>query len=51
MKDAGAPLVDCQLTNPHLISLGAVEIPRLQFAQLLDSHIDDPEIDWRQLQS
>jgi len=46
MKEAGSTLVDCQLTNPHLASLGAVEIPRSSYKQMLEQHINDPEIDW-----
>ncbi len=30
-------LIDCQLTTPHLISLGAREIPRIEFLELLKS--------------
>lgn len=32
----GWPLIDCQLPNPHLLSLGAVEIPRAEFRQWLE---------------
>lgn len=49
LSEAGCPLVDCQLTNPHLISLGAVEIPRSTFRRLLEEHIDREPIDWRHL--
>ena len=28
-------LLDCQISNPHLASMGAVEIPRVEFEQLL----------------
>lgn len=46
MQKAGSPLVDCQLTNPHLVSLGAIEMPRSRYRQMLEQHINDPEIDW-----
>jgi leucyl/phenylalanyl-tRNA--protein transferase len=49
MANAGCPMVDCQLPNPHLLSLGAVELPRNQFRQILNKHIDKPSIDWSQL--
>ena len=35
------PLIDCQVTNDHLLSLGAVEIPRSQFKQVLRDNIPD----------
>ena len=28
-------LLDCQISNPHLLSMGAVEIPRVEFCQYL----------------
>lgn len=31
-------LIDCQVTNGHLLSLGAEEIPRNQFIELLKQH-------------
>lgn len=49
MANAGCPMVDCQLPNPHLLSLGAFELPRDQFRQILNKHIDRPSIDWSQL--
>ena len=49
MANAGCPMVDCQLPNPHLLSLGAFELPRDQFRQILNKHIDKPSIDWSQL--
>lgn len=36
----GFALVDCQVTNPHLLSLGVEEIDRTLFSQLLSSNID-----------
>lgn len=49
MANAGCPMVDCQLPNPHLLSLGAFELPRDQFRQILNKHINKPSIDWSQL--
>ncbi|WP_197023744.1 leucyl/phenylalanyl-tRNA--protein transferase [Microbulbifer sp. HZ11] len=31
----GCELIDCQVSNPHLVSLGAEEVPRDEFEQLL----------------
>ena len=31
LKDWKFPLIDCQVTNPHLLSLGAEEMPRKEF--------------------
>ena len=38
--------VDCQLPNDHLMSLGAITIPRSQFLQSLHTEINRTEIDW-----
>jgi leucyl/phenylalanyl-tRNA--protein transferase len=35
LSDWGYQLIDCQVTNSHLLSLGAEEIPRPQFQTLL----------------
>ena len=37
LNRAGAELLDCQFTTPHLASLGAVEIPQSQYLGLLDA--------------
>jgi len=34
----GYQLIDCQVCNPHLLSLGAEEIPRDEFQSLLAGH-------------
>ncbi|MGV0036223.1 MAG: leucyl/phenylalanyl-tRNA--protein transferase [Candidatus Azotimanducaceae bacterium WSBS_2022_MAG_OTU7] len=49
MANAGCPMVDCQLPNPHLLSLGAVELPRSEFRQILNKHINGPCLDWAQV--
>ncbi|GGO76908.1 leucyl/phenylalanyl-tRNA--protein transferase [Marinobacterium nitratireducens] len=36
LKNWGYPLVDCQVHNPHLVTLGAETIPRSQFLHELD---------------
>jgi leucyl/phenylalanyl-tRNA--protein transferase len=36
----GYPLIDCQVHNPHLASLGATDIPRTQFLDYIDRYAD-----------
>lgn len=45
LDQAGFSLIDCQLSNPHLATLGAVEIPRKAFLDILnrDQHRN---LDW-----
>ncbi|WP_444928223.1 leucyl/phenylalanyl-tRNA--protein transferase [Microbulbifer sp. TRSA002] len=38
----GCPLIDCQVSNPHLSSLGAVEMCRKDFEQLLADGVKQP---------
>ncbi len=41
-------VIDCQVHNPHLESLGAVEIPRSQFLEILKTGIRKPHQEaWR----
>lgn len=48
--DHGYPLIDCQIENSHLTSLGATNLPREVFRSYLVRFVDDPEpIDWRGL--
>lgn len=44
----GYSLLDCQVGNPHLLSLGAEEISRVEFKALLDASVNDTgvSIDW-----
>ncbi|HPE61682.1 MAG TPA: leucyl/phenylalanyl-tRNA--protein transferase [Thiolinea sp.] len=43
----GFALIDCQLPNPHLMSLGVETIPRATFRDLLDQHAATPSgADW-----
>lgn len=42
------PLVDCQLENPHLVSLGAEMMMRSDYVDLLHSVRDLPTPDWSQ---
>lgn len=38
----GCPMIDCQVSNPHLSSLGAVEVPREDFERLLELGVRQP---------
>ena len=38
----GFALIDCQIPNPHLMSMGAVEILRNEFVKTLAAHPDQP---------
>ena len=38
----GFGLIDCQIPNPHLARLGAVEMPRQRFLALLDELCETP---------
>jgi leucyl/phenylalanyl-tRNA--protein transferase len=44
----GYSLLDCQLGNPHLFSMGAEEISRSEFKAILDTRVNDVDeaIDW-----
>lgn len=47
-------VIDCQVSNPHLTSLGAEEINREVFSQLLSDNIDSQsghswDVDWNSL--
>lgn len=43
---SGIALVDCQLPNEHLMSLGAVTLPRSGFLTQLDSFIAKQSVKW-----
>ena len=49
MANVGCTMVDCQLPNPHLLSLGAFELSRDEFRQIINTHINEPPIEWSQL--
>ena len=46
MRDQNCPIIDCQIGNPHLTSLGAVEIPRKKFLRYLQNLKRQKKIDW-----
>ena len=39
LQSHGCPLVDCQITNPHLVRLGATMIPRNDFKRWLNRFV------------
>lgn len=47
----GFVVIDCQMSTPHLASLGAREIPRSAFSALLDRHAsaDTPPEKWKRI--
>ena len=42
LQQWGCSLIDCQVSNPHLLSLGATEVPREKFEQLLSDGVARP---------
>ncbi len=42
LQEEGVALIDCQVTTEHLLSLGAEEIPRTRFIDLLRNHCTQP---------
>jgi len=53
LQQTGYELIDCQMTTPHLTSLGAVEIPRAKFIERLAALVNcsppgiAPTVPWR----
>lgn len=45
------PFVDCQLPNSHLMSLGAITMPRLEFLNKLKTVLNQPAPNWKLLQN
>lgn len=41
----GCRLVDCQVSNSHLMSLGAIEIPRAEFERVLAGEVERPTLE------
>jgi leucyl/phenylalanyl-tRNA---protein transferase len=46
LRDTGASLLDVQWTTPHLASLGAVDIPRPKYSELLAEALTRPGPQW-----
>ncbi|MBU0498931.1 MAG: leucyl/phenylalanyl-tRNA--protein transferase [Gammaproteobacteria bacterium] len=51
LREWGYRFIDCQVRTDHLVSLGAEEIPRMEFNRLLDHHCPEPGLEgtWRQV--
>jgi leucyl/phenylalanyl-tRNA---protein transferase len=46
LAEAGFALIDCQIPNPHLSAMGAVEIPRARFLAVLRQGLEHPPPAW-----
>jgi leucyl/phenylalanyl-tRNA---protein transferase len=46
LSGGGATLLDVQWTTPHLASLGAVDVPRVKYLELLTEALDGTEPGW-----
>ena len=44
MRDGGGTLLDVQWTTPHLESLGAIDVPRVEYLQLVARAVSGPPI-------
>jgi leucyl/phenylalanyl-tRNA--protein transferase len=42
LHDWGFWLIDCQISNPHLTAMGAVELPRAAFIELVEKNAHQP---------
>jgi leucyl/phenylalanyl-tRNA---protein transferase len=42
LRDAGASLLDVQWTTPHLCSLGAIDVPRAVYLEMLEKAVRQP---------
>lgn len=52
MTELNCPLIDCQVENDHLNSLGAINISRREFKAVLDQYVhSDNSIDWSTIPS
>lgn len=43
----GVPLIDCQMSSPHLASLGSRSLPRTEFERALAALVPGPMLAWR----
>ena len=48
MKENRSKMIDCQISNPHLLSLGATEVDREIFLDLLAEGLLEEPIDWNE---
>lgn len=48
LRNSNFQLIDCQIINPHLSSLGAREIPRVEFLKILHNSLNNNslELNW-----
>jgi leucyl/phenylalanyl-tRNA--protein transferase len=46
LRDGDASLLDVQWTTPHLLSLGAVDVPRAKYLELLSDAVTRPGPRW-----
>lgn len=46
LRMQGGGLIDCQMTTPHLLSLGARSIARSEFIDYLNEYVDQPAPSW-----
>jgi leucyl/phenylalanyl-tRNA--protein transferase len=46
LRGGGATLLDVQWTTPHLASLGAVDVPRAKYLELLAEALGRPGPAW-----
>ena len=51
LKRWGFAFIDCQLSSPHILSLGAKELPRARFLKELAAALDAPDqiVNWNQI--
>ena len=42
----GFTVIDCQIANPHLLSMGAENIPRRDYLDLLQGNVHKPPVRW-----
>ena len=46
LQQWGFAVIDCQIENPHLISMGAEKISRADYMRLLKGHLQHPPVRW-----
>jgi leucyl/phenylalanyl-tRNA---protein transferase len=46
LRAGGATLLDVQWTTPHLVSLGAIDVPRAKYLELLAEALGRPGPEW-----
>ncbi|MGL4184794.1 MAG: hypothetical protein ACRCR4_03345 [Thiotrichaceae bacterium] len=47
LQQWGFAVIDCQILNSHLLSMGAEQIPRSEYLTLLNNHINLPMPSWQ----